>query len=261
MKTNAILLLALTLIPSFAAADSPCEFDLPTQNENFLINIPGVGIQRTGVQLPLTGGFDVGDATQYSIYNFQNGQPCDCSGRPTNCAGAHYTYTVVSIPTSFEYQITLLYTDPNTGMPSAFPTKLTKDHINAYYDEKYAGYEPVGDVDFSTNCHGYTFGTGNWPQDGMNGIDVLLSITCYLYASAETADVAYSYAHSMRVGGENCAIEMGYSPQIVFTAEKFRASRVYKQTSVACWDPVNPYQAHIDAQFSLELRQQVPAAQ
>lgn len=152
-----------------------------------------------------------------------------------------------------------MYTDPATGMPASHVITFNNDHINAYYDEKYAGYEQIGYVDFSINCHGYAFGTGNWPESSHQGIGVLLANTCYLYAMPSDAEVAWSYTHSIKVSGEECDMGSGMMmPHIVLTTEKFRASRVYKQTG-SCGSPANPYRAHVDPSFSLELRRRVPS--
>lgn len=89
MKSTSVLssVVFVAGVISVAWADGPCEYDLPTFGENFLFTVPGVGTVRTGVNLPLFGPTDVGDATTYSIMNMQNMQPCDCTGRPTNCSG------------------------------------------------------------------------------------------------------------------------------------------------------------------------------
>jgi len=240
----AILCLASTVLiqSQECRGDSPCAYDEGSWGENVRYTHPVSGdVVNGSVQIPLSGIQDQGDAVTYRRYNYLNMTACDCTGRPTTCNGSNYEYSVVSIPNTFSFIVPFAYMEG--GVAKVKNLTVTKAHVNAYYDLKYAGYDQEGDVDFSQNCHGYTFGTGNWIDDSMMfGFNAW--IQCYnIDCVPSNAVLAGNTSHSMKCGGENCSTSETYMEKYTSSSEKFRGSRIYKQSGT-CDSPVDLGKAH-----------------
>jgi hypothetical protein len=241
-------------------ADGPCEYDLGFFGEAIRVVVPG-GVSVNGaVAIPLFANppsypNDFGDAAVFStIYEDpQNGtQSCPCVApgpSPCNSNGSCYSRMEVDIDSSFSTPCTVTYPGP-CGIMLSHSFTCTKDHINAFYDHKYDGYEHSGDVDFSMNCYGYAFDCGGWPDDGMYGADALLY--CYTPdTTPEDADIAYiDGSHAIKVSGEVCEFPETSVGMVTYTIEKFRSSRIYIQNG-SCPIGVDPGKAHPGMSFVL----------
>ncbi len=202
--------------------------------ENYRKFINGNWVQRSAViyvdasAAGNTNGDDWGSATYYSKFD----QGIRCLNPARNCTNAPYDYLEQTINTAFEAYDTV----------NMIPVTVTVADVEDYYDELYKGYQKVGNVDFSKNCHGYSFGVGNWPADDAYGSYTLVedgTHPCYIPArDMEHATIALNGAHSMKVTGGKCTgTEYTW---MIFTSssEKFRASAKYEQSD-GCDDGVD----------------------
>ncbi len=94
------------------------------------------------------------------------------------------------------------------GTVNGAPYKFTAADTEAYYDWYYEGYTKLGNIDYSKNCHGYSFGVGDWPDDAY-GANILLdandSPPCYIPAhDLASSTVAVNGGHSLKVTGGKC---------------------------------------------------------
>jgi len=123
-------------------------------------------------------------------------------------------------------------------------TEVTADMVNPYYDVAYAGYAKVGTASIKKNCHGHAFDVPAAVMPDIYGVATLLSAgQCWQGCSTEDAKLAYNEAHSIKVTGDMCTVDIGSGQQTpieayVTSSEKQGPSRVYTQSN-ACPNGVN----------------------
>jgi len=142
------------------------------------------------------------------------------------------------------------------------------DDAQRFWDHCYRDYEKLSDIEVSRNCHGYSFGVGDWPltATGPLGLGPFMAgsgkTSCYGLAQRKDATIAvdfqqagdqgvYGLKHSIKVEGTECEIEDEPGPTpvtddgsppkqqaLIKSLEQFRFSGTYRQTAT-CPDNVN----------------------
>ena len=178
--------------------------------------------RQLSVHIPLTGQNDYGGGTSYPPMGHDLfGNSALCTPPKSNCNGNSYSYSELSVDDGWEaeYQIgDTIYA-------------LNVEHTRAYWLAKFVGYTASGDIDFSMNCHGYAFGVGDWPDDGMYGALTLLGEgVCYEQSNPVSAKIALlsSATHSLKVVG-SLNLNSGNGTEVISkTTEKFRESQIFE---------------------------------
>jgi len=135
----------------------------------------------------------------------------------------------------------------------------TEEHLEAYWDNQFRaadGYEKIGKVDFTKNCHAHAFGVADWPHTAVEllnlqapaGSGPIIHIACYEDSAIKDATVASDPPyHSIKIVGGTCPIAQppgqpvpGIPGQPVApvakdvikeSTQKFCESAVYRQTA------------------------------
>lgn len=213
----AVAAVALSVSTSYVSA--ACTVDIPSLSENVRVETPaGSGTYtNTSAAIPFTGTPDFGSGTYHPIMDASGA----CNTGKKNCDNDWYAYAEATVTRTWTKDITInmvVYT-------------VSDAHVEAYYDKKYDGYTKVGNTDYTKNCHGYSFGVGDWPDDGAMGADKIAKVgTCYEAASHADSEIGLSGVHSLKVNGKNCPMSIGMMPCYSKSSEKFRSSAVYEQT-------------------------------
>lgn len=234
----AVCLIA-ALAPSVLHADPPA---LTAYFDNIRISINGQYVD-SGISVPLTGGNAQGSGSQYITPDPDTQQPVNTPYQ--NCKGTFISGNSIALNAGWEVGMTI----------NNVECTLKKEHLNAFYDFYYDGYDKVGDADASQNCMGYAFGVGGWPRN-ITAVTNLLNIvqnnqgaSCY-WQALHIGEAAISVtndnaSHGMKVTGMDCPTVDGsgvtqHNYVTEKTDEKFRGSRVYKQNG-GCPGGVNRF--------------------
>jgi hypothetical protein len=209
---------------------APCQETLSEFGLNYRKQVNGQWYQGSvSVSLPTYGS-----AERYNLYD-SVGTPCNTGA--TNCRGNNYSYMIVSITSNWSISKVI----------DGVSVTITETDTKAYYDNKYAGYTQVNGapIDYSQNCHGYSFGVGNWPADN-EGMSILLAgtPTCYTQQYYWNVDVATTSGHSVKADGAMCSDTYTFWEIYTETTEKFRESGVYKLTG-SCGQNQGEHSANI----------------
>lgn len=173
-----------------------------------------------------------GTAFYYTV-NAANRDPAH-----VNCEDEKYSYAKINLNANWSQSF-----DVGGGVFVNF----TKAHNVAYWDWVYEGYTQVGPIiDYSTNCHGYAFDVGDWPDTAVGIVRWNMSApTCYTpLASADLDQATFAVdpeMHSLQVTGMKCdhpTIPILKIPKYKTSSEQFRESGIYEQTGV-CPDGIN----------------------
>lgn len=123
---------------------------------------------------------------------------------------------------------------------------VTIAHVEAFFDNMYLpnGFVKIGPMDFTQNCHGYTFGLGCHVSGQAYGIGMYLNIGengCLVETNPLTAQYAlHDLEHSAKVVGQVCTgvymcMEFGFET-IWQRTEKNGVGPTYKK--FGCISPV-----------------------
>ncbi len=185
-------------------------------------------------------GYDWESATKYRTNEGQQ----NCVSPKKNCTDADYSCAVVNITTTWE-QVTVI-----NGQSFTFTNEDAED----FWDHMYLplGYEKIGTIDYSMNCHGYAFGVGDWPEDGQYGAELILE--CWQadddQCDATVAVTQNGHDHSIKVIGAEC--NDGYTSWCIHEnlIEKYKESALYLKEG-DCPGGVNISAVHNNASFDL----------
>lgn len=158
----------------------------------------------------------------------------------TNCHGQKYDYakiTVNPIWTQFEQGIGFVKIADN----------------KRHWDWVYAGYipPPLG-MDYSRNCHAFTYGKLDCPDDDYSLLGNPPFAPCYIPCWANESIVAsHPGRHSIKVTGTMCQLSPWIPvpvPKIVFSTEQFNESGVYTRMN-GCPNGLDIGLAHVPAKW------------
>ena len=275
MKRTAVLIAACVSVLIFSQrcliAANPCDpVDQATGTTPVIFM---VGVQQ------FSANVSFGKADGSAFYKKHNmyvmgpmGQAINCDTLKKNCDNKFYSHYTFSA--DFAFYTALLTTpggtkvSPKTVMNGAGQmvemTEVTAADVDRYWDVVYAGYAKVGNATTSQNCHGHSFGVGDWPDCSPYGVSILLSSgTCYEGVGTRDATLAYSIGHSIKVTGKLCTVNVGSgmtTPMDILdsSSEKMQFSRVYTQSN-GCNNGVNIHKAAINQGASFSLYKKKPA--
>jgi len=152
--------------------------------------------------------------------------------RQFNCAcgkKTKYSYAELTIDDDVEWEV-----EHGVSWPDGVADKLTwtrADNLR-WWEYYYRDYKKLdsegnetetGSLDYSQNCYGYAFGTGNWLID----IKGFYS-TCTERATVETAEFVVDSLHAAKVKGKKI-LPRDKDAQIVHSSEQYRESGTYAQ--------------------------------
>ncbi|GIX00127.1 MAG: hypothetical protein KatS3mg111_3459 [Pirellulaceae bacterium] len=124
-----------------------------------------------------------------------------------------------------------LYVKKRVVTPPSWPVTINnKQYVEAdairYWDWVYEGYQGGGALDWETNCHGYAFGVGDWPDNSQTIIGG--TPPCWVEDLSEQTTIADAdFGHTVKVVIKDCKNSHGLI--VLRSDEQFRESATYTQ--------------------------------